>query len=37
VLLEKARQGIKVELTVNHAALKYAVYNTVTLTDPQLG
>jgi hypothetical protein len=37
ILLEKARQGIKLELTLNHSALKFAVYDTVTYTDAQFG
>lgn len=37
LLLEKARQGIKVELTLNHSALKYTVFDTVTFSDEQFG
>jgi hypothetical protein len=37
VILEQGRQGITVELTLNHAALPYAVWDTVTYTDPVLG
>src|SRR5262249_24459651 len=37
ILLEKGRQGITVELAVNHAALQYAAFDVVTLTNDQLG
>lgn len=37
LLLEKGRQGITQTLSVNHAALKHAVYDVVTRTDPQHG
>lgn len=37
IVLEKARQGIIVEIPVNHAALKYTVFDVVTLTDPDMG
>jgi hypothetical protein len=37
VILEQGRQGIQVELTLNHAALAYAAWDTVTYTDPTLG
>jgi hypothetical protein len=37
VVLEQARQGIQVELTLNHNAIPFAVWDTVTYTDPDLG
>lgn len=37
VLLEKGRQGIRVDVPLNHSALKYAVFDTVQFTDEQLG
>jgi hypothetical protein len=37
VILEQGRQGIMVELTLNHLALPLAVFDTVTYTDPTLG
>lgn len=37
IALEKGRQGIRVTLPVNHSALKYSVYDVVTLTNAYLG
>ncbi|WP_020471456.1 phage tail protein [Zavarzinella formosa] len=37
VILEQGRQGIQVELTLNHTAIPFAVYDTVTFTDEALG
>lgn len=37
IVLEQARQGIQVELTLNHNAMQYAVWDTVTYTDSTLG
>ena len=37
VILEQGRQGIMLELTLNHLALPLAVFDTVTYTDPILG
>lgn len=37
VILEKARQGLVVELSVFHDALKYSVFDVVTLTNSQMG
>lgn len=37
VILEQGRQGIQVELPLNHGALPYAVFDTVTYTDATLG
>ena len=37
VILEQGRQGIQVELTLNHNAIPFAVYDTVTFTDAALG
>ncbi len=37
IALEKARQGIMVDLPVNHNALKYAAFDVVTLTNDQMG
>jgi hypothetical protein len=37
VILEQGRQGIMLELTLNHLALPLAVFDTVTYTDPTLG
>ena len=37
IILEKGRQGIRVTLPVTHAALKYAAWDVVTLSDAGLG
>lgn len=37
IILEKARQGLIVEISVFHEALKYSVFDVVTLTNPQFG
>ena len=37
VLLEQGRQGIQLELQLNHKALSLAVWDTVTFTNPPLG
>jgi hypothetical protein len=37
VILEQGRQGIMLELTLNHLVLPLAVFDTVTYTDPNLG
>jgi Putative phage tail protein len=37
VILEQGRQGIQLELTLNHSALPYCVWDTVTYTDPVHG
>ena len=37
VLLEQGRQGIQVNLVVNHSALSFAVWDTVRFTNPALG
>ncbi len=37
ILLEKARQGIVVETTLKHHALRFAAYDVVTVTNAQLG
>ncbi len=37
IVLEQARQGIQVELALNHNAIPFAVWDTVTYTDPNLG
>jgi hypothetical protein len=37
IILEKARQGLIVEISVFHDALKYSVFDVVTLTNPQFG
>jgi hypothetical protein len=37
VILEQGRQGIQLELTLNHRAIPYAVWDTVTYTDATLG
>ena len=37
VILEQGRQGIMLELTLNHLALPLAVFDTVTYTDSTLG
>ncbi len=37
VILEQGRQGIMLELTLNHLALPLAVFDTVTYTDANLG
>ncbi len=37
VILEQGRQGIMLELTLNHLGLPLAVFDTVTYTDPALG
>lgn len=37
IILEQARQGIQVELALNHNAIPFAVWDTVTYTDANLG
>lgn len=37
IILEQARQGIQIELTLNHNAIPFAVWDTVTYTDANLG
>lgn len=37
LIREKARQGITVEMPVNHSALQFSVFDTVRFTDDQLG
>ena len=37
LLLEKARQGITVELPLSHAAMKYSAFDTLAVDNPQLG
>jgi Putative phage tail protein len=37
VVLEQARQGLQVQLILNHTAIPFAVWDTVTFTDPALG
>ena len=37
LLLEKARQGIKIEVPVNHSALKYSVMDVITVDNEALG
>ena len=37
MILEQARQGIQLELVLNHAAIPFAVWDTVTYTDPDYG
>lgn len=37
IALEKSRQGIIVEMPLNHSALKYSVYDTVYVTNAALG
>lgn len=37
LVLEKARQGIKVEMPLNHSAMRYTVYDVVTVTLPAFG
>jgi hypothetical protein len=37
VVLEQSRQGIQMELVLNHNALQFAVWDTVTYTDPVYG
>jgi hypothetical protein len=37
LILEKARQGIIVEMTMNHSGMPLAVFDTVTHTNPRMG
>ncbi len=37
IVLEQSRQGIQLELTLNHNAIQFAVWDTVTYTDANLG
>lgn len=37
IILEKSRQGITVTLPLNHSALKFVAYETIRLTDDQMG
>ncbi|MCE9566377.1 MAG: hypothetical protein K8U57_30505 [Planctomycetes bacterium] len=37
IILEKGRQGIKVELPLNHTAMKYAVFDVINVTNDAFG
>jgi predicted phage tail protein len=37
IVLEKARQGIQVEMPLNHSAMKFAVYDTLNVTNVAFG